>query len=307
MSKMDPRALRSAFGSFMSGVTVVTALDSDGQPVGFTANSFSSVSMDPPLLLVCPGKFLSSYEVFANCTHFAINVLAEGQEEISNTFASFKGDRCAQVHHLPNLHGVPLIRGAIAQFSCSTHQSIEAGDHSILIGHVEAYTHEAIPGLGYVGGQYFSLGLERAALESSWGTVICGAIIQEAGHVFLESTPNGHRPPQITCTDRGRLRHSLRQDLSTRGIPVQLGQAYSAFDDQQSSLHHAYFLASGTAVSQLGPLQAVPICDLATLTYTTPAIAQMMTRFALETRTGNFALYLGDALHGDVHTLTERT
>jgi hypothetical protein len=202
---------------------------------------------------------------------------------------------------------VPLIRGAIAQFSCSTHQSIEAGDHSILIGHVEAYTHEAIPGLGYVGGQYFSLGLERAALESSWGTVICGAIIQEAGHVFLESTPNGHRPPQITCTDRGRLRHSLRQDLSTRGIPVQLGQAYSVFDDQQSSLHHAYFLASGTAVSQLGPLQAVPICDLATLTYTTPAIAQMMTRFALETRTGNFALYLGDALHGDVHTLTERT
>ena len=307
MSKMDPSALRNAFGSFMSGVTVVTTLDPDGQPVGFTANSFSSVSLEPPLLLVCPGKFLSSYKVFANCSHFAINVLAEGQEEISNTFASFKGDRFAKVEHLPDLHGVPLIRGAVAQFSCTTHKTLEAGDHSILIGHVEGYSHDAVPGMGYVGGQNFSLGLERAALESPRGTVVCGAIIQQADHIFLERTSHGFRPPQITCTDRGQLRHTLCQNLTMRGVPAQLGQAYSVFDDPQSSLHYAYFLASVTGVSQQDPLQAVPVCDLATLTYTTPAIAQMMTRYAIEARSRSFSLYLGDALHGDVHALPERT
>ena len=93
MTPPDPRALRDAFGSFMTGVTVVTALGPDGNPVGFTANSFSSVSLDPPLLLVCPGKFLSSFEVFANCTHFAVNILAEGQEAGANTCASVKCDR----------------------------------------------------------------------------------------------------------------------------------------------------------------------------------------------------------------------
>lgn len=80
MTQFDPRDLRSAFGRFMTGVTVVTARAPDGTSVGFTANSFTSVSMDPPLLLVCPGKFLSSYQTFAECTDFAISILAEGQE-----------------------------------------------------------------------------------------------------------------------------------------------------------------------------------------------------------------------------------
>jgi len=99
MTTLDPRALRNAFGSFMTGVTVITSRDASGAPVGFTANSFTSVSLDPPLLLVCPGKFLSSYDAFTNCSHFAVNVLAEGQEEVSNTFAGYKGDRFAKAAH----------------------------------------------------------------------------------------------------------------------------------------------------------------------------------------------------------------
>ncbi|MEP0940380.1 MAG: flavin reductase family protein, partial [Rhizobiaceae bacterium] len=88
MSAPDPRVLRDAFGAYMTGVTVVTARRADGVAVGFTANSFTSVSLDPPLLLVCPGKFLSSYETFASCTHFAVSVLAEGQKDIATVFAS---------------------------------------------------------------------------------------------------------------------------------------------------------------------------------------------------------------------------
>lgn len=311
MTTLDAHALRGAFGSFMTGVTVVTALDEEGQPVGFTANSFSSVSLDPPLLLVCPGKFLSSYEVFAKCSHFAINILAEGQESVSNTFASFKGDRFAQVVHHADLNGVPLIDGAVAQFSCRTHEIVQAGDHCILIGQVQDFTQAQRPGLGYVGGQYFSLGLERAALEDSaenaTGEAVCGAIIEAAGHVLLEQTPEGYRPPQVISEDRGRLRQNLKIELMTRGIDARLGQAYSVFDDRENRAHYAYILAKSSEVAIVEPLVLVPIHDLASLPYSTPAIASMMARFALEARTGDFALYLGDTLRGDVHALQKRT
>ncbi|MDG2340243.1 MAG: flavin reductase, partial [Paracoccaceae bacterium] len=155
-------------------------------------------------------------------------------------------------------------------------------------------------------GQYFSLGLERAALENATGSAICGAIIEHSDHVLLEKTPNGFRPPQITSQDRGRLRQDLRQDLKTRGIDVDLGPAYSVFDDAQSRTHHAYFLGTG-AMPTSSDIIAIPIGELATLAYTTTAIADMMTRYALEARTRSFALYLGDAQRGDVHTLSERT
>jgi len=158
MSDFDPRTLRDAFGRFMTGVTVVTTLDEDGSPVGFTANSFSSVSLDPPLLLVCPGRFLSSYEAFAWCDRFCVSVLSEDQTVAANTFAGFKGDRFARVSHTRDDHGVPLLCGAIARFSCQTHQVVPAGDHALLIGEVTSFDQTDAAGLGYVGGQFFSLG-----------------------------------------------------------------------------------------------------------------------------------------------------
>lgn len=305
MSPLDPRALRTAFGRFMTGVTIVTAQRPDGTPVGFTANSFSSVSLDPPLLLVCPGKFLSSYDVFASCTHFAVNILAEGQEEVSNTFASFKGDRFAQIAHKPDLNGVPLIDGAVAQFSCTTVQTIPAGDHCVLIGQVTDFEQQDLPGLGYVQGRYFSLGLERAAFEDAKTGAICGVLIEDAGHVLLEQTPQGFRPPQSIQSDRRLMLSGLRDMLAARGIMAELGQAYSVFDDPDSRQHHSYFLASGIVTDASG-LRAIPLQDLATLPYTTPAIAQMMTRYAQEARTRSFALYIGGTEHGDLHRLLER-
>jgi len=85
--------LRRAVGSFITGVTVVTTIDSNLNPVGFTANSFTSVSMDPPLLLVCPGRHLTTYSAFESSEHFAVSVLSEEQEAVSNRFASGSHDR----------------------------------------------------------------------------------------------------------------------------------------------------------------------------------------------------------------------
>ncbi|GGA21944.1 flavin reductase family protein [Neptunicoccus cionae] len=163
MQTIDPKELRVAFSSYPTGVTVVTARRADGTPVGFTANSFSSVSLDPPLLLVCPGKFLSSYSAFAECTRFAVNVLAQGQDDIADVFARSKGDRFAQVAHRIDAHGLPLINNAAAQFSCQTHRSIPMGDHSILIGQVLEFTQNDPLGLGYGGGRYLNLAPQLAA------------------------------------------------------------------------------------------------------------------------------------------------
>lgn len=164
---IDSKQLRNAFGSFMTGVTIATALRADGAMAGFTANSFSSVSINPPLLLVCPGNFLSSYDTFANCTHFAVNILAEDQKDIANIFASYKGDRFAKVPHQLDLHGVPLIDGATAQFSCTRYQALPMGDHCILIGEVNSFMHVDRAGLGYRAGQYFQIDLEGNAYQDA--------------------------------------------------------------------------------------------------------------------------------------------
>jgi flavin reductase (DIM6/NTAB) family NADH-FMN oxidoreductase RutF len=304
MSAIDPRALRSAFGSFMTGVTVVTSKAIDGTAVGFTANSFSSVSLDPPLLLVCPGKFLSSYEAFAGCTQFAVNILAEGQEDVANTFASYKGDRFARVAHYQDALGNFLINGALAQFSCTTHRVVDAGDHAILIGAVQSFEQCAGRGLGYVGGQFFSLGLERAALEHSGNTALGGAIITWGDTVLLERTEAGCRPPQSLAKDRDNLRHTLTRDLETRGLPVKLGPAYSVFDDGKT--HCSFFLAAAPFTSN-GGFEAHPIGDIPKLKFASQPIADMMNRFALEAQTRSFGLYVGDAQRGDVHHLPERS
>ncbi len=307
MTDLDPRALRDAFGSFMTGVTVITTVRADGTPVGFTANSFSSVSMDPPLLLVCPGKYLSNYDSFATCTRFAVNILSEGQEEVSNTFSGFKGDRFAMTPHTLNGDGVPLIDGAVAQFSCKTSQALPAGDHCILIGEVTAFRHAGGPGLGYAGGQYFSLGLERAAFDQSSGAAICGAIVEDGDHVLLERTTQGLRPPQCSSPHRGRLIADLHQTLSDKGIRVDLGQAYSVFEGRRDRSHHSYFLATATDIKPHADILRVAVTDLSDQAFTTPAIAHMLHRFAREAQSRSFALYLGDTEDGAIQHNPKRT
>lgn len=301
MTQIDPRALRSALGSFMTGVTVVTALRNDGVAVGFTANSFSSVSLDPPLVLVCPGKFLSSFDTFANARHFAINILAEGQEDVSNIFAKSTADRFAQVPHRFDANGVPLIEGAAAQFSCTTEQVVPAGDHCILIGRVDTFVHARDAGLGYVNGRYFSLGLERAAFDETSGPAVCGAIIESGRDVLMVQTKDGLRPPHCAHMERGRLINDLRDTLITAGIEADLGQAYSVFESNAPRVQYSYFLATGHLTAQAPGIVAVPIADLTKQTFASAPIARMMTRFALEHQTRNFSLYVGSSEEGATH------
>jgi flavin-dependent trigonelline monooxygenase, reductase component len=151
---LDALELRRAFGCFVTGVTVVTAIDGAGRPRGFTANSFTSVSLEPPLVLVCIARTAGSYPLFSTAPHFAINILSEEQRPISSRFASKEVDKFARVEWWAGRTGSPLIAGTVAWLDCQAEQQIDAGDHLILVGRVVDFQHSTQTPLGFCRGNY---------------------------------------------------------------------------------------------------------------------------------------------------------
>ena len=135
----DPRAFRRALGNFATGVTVVTAATASGRKVGVTANSFNSVSLDPPLVLWSIDKRSNSHEVFEQASHFAVNVLAADQIHLSNNFARPRDDRFAEIEFEPGEGGSPVFADCSARFHCEKYQQVDGGDHWIMIGKVVAF------------------------------------------------------------------------------------------------------------------------------------------------------------------------
>jgi flavin reductase (DIM6/NTAB) family NADH-FMN oxidoreductase RutF len=148
----DPKAFRRVMGCFASGVTVVTTRRPDGQPCGLTANAVTSVSLTPPLLLICVDKKAESYPHFAAAGVFAVNVLTDDQEELSSRFATSGGDKFADVPFHWGEHGAPIIDGHLAALECRIVHAYAGGDHTIYVGEVEAAaSHDGQPLLYYRG------------------------------------------------------------------------------------------------------------------------------------------------------------
>ena len=134
------RALRSALGRFATGVTVVTAMRDRG-PIGITANSFASVSLDPPLLLWCPAKVSRRHDAFVSADRFALHVMGTGQDNVTWGFAN-TAEAFEHCEWESSQHGVPLIAGCPARFECTTRDRHDAGDHTVVIGQVDRVTTE---------------------------------------------------------------------------------------------------------------------------------------------------------------------
>jgi flavin reductase (DIM6/NTAB) family NADH-FMN oxidoreductase RutF/pimeloyl-ACP methyl ester carboxylesterase len=132
----DARTFRDALGCFATGVTIVTAMDAEGNPLGLTANSFTSVSLDPPLLLVCIANSASSAAVMRSAERFAVNVLQIGQQPTSNRFAGRGEDRFANTPWEVGEFGTPVLSGSLASFECEFDALHDGGDHFILVGRV---------------------------------------------------------------------------------------------------------------------------------------------------------------------------
>jgi flavin reductase (DIM6/NTAB) family NADH-FMN oxidoreductase RutF len=164
--QIDSQELRRALGSFPTGIGIVTTRDTEGTPRGMTANSFTSVSLDPPLLLVCVSKAASSFPAFGSCNAFAVNLLHERQQDISSLFASKIADKFAEIDHDIVHTGAPVLDDCLAWFDCSVHERVDAGDHMVLFGRVEAFATTGLKPLAFCRGRYAQLSDPQPALRA---------------------------------------------------------------------------------------------------------------------------------------------
>lgn len=154
----DQRAFRDTLGCFATGVCIASATDADGKPVGLTVNSFTSVSLDPPLVLFCLDNRSESLSAFLEAPGFALAILSAEQQTLSNTFARAPhGIRWEGVASAPGQGGAPLIQGALGVLDCTRHAIHEGGDHTILVGRVLGFASRPGVPLLYYRGSYASL------------------------------------------------------------------------------------------------------------------------------------------------------
>jgi len=148
--------LRNAFGRFATGVTIVTTSNPDGTPIGMTVNSFTSLSLDPPMLLWCIGKSAGLFDLYMNSSNFCVHVLADGQQDLAMTFATRDVDRFADVKYQRDSNQLPLLGGCLGRFSCTTQNKVDAGDHVILVGAIDDYEIGDGDPLIFYGGKFLS-------------------------------------------------------------------------------------------------------------------------------------------------------
>ena len=151
---IDPAEFRRCLGSFVTGVTVITALDERGQAIGMTANSFNSVSLDPPLIVWSLRMNASSFPAYSRAKRFVVNILSEEQVDVSNCFAKSGPDRFNGIAFTPGLGGVPLIDGCAAHLECRTEAIYPGGDHLLFLGRVERMAGSARKPLAFGAGKY---------------------------------------------------------------------------------------------------------------------------------------------------------
>lgn len=150
---IDRNELRRVMGHFATGVTIITTVSKDGNIFGLTANAFTSVSLDPPLLLISVDKKAESYPCFEESRVFTVNILSDEQEALSRKFAVSGGDKFQGVAYRAGANGVPILDGALAYLECKLYATYDGGDHTLFLGEIEqAETREVMPLIFYRGG-----------------------------------------------------------------------------------------------------------------------------------------------------------
>jgi len=159
----EMKKFRQCLGKFATGVAVVTCTDDDGKPYGITANSFSSVSLEPRLILWNIAKVSNSLQAFLDADYFAINILSRDQQDLSSHFAKSDHTLFDSIRITRSEQNVPLIPGALAWFECRTHQIHDCGDHHIVIGEVVSFESTAAEPLLFFSGKYAAIDTESPA------------------------------------------------------------------------------------------------------------------------------------------------
>ncbi|NND83262.1 MAG: flavin reductase family protein [Gammaproteobacteria bacterium] len=293
--QFDLKQFRNVLGSFMTGVTVVTARTPDGERIGFTANSFTSLSLEPPLVLVCLADSSANYRAFRDNGSFAINILTDHQRDISNTFASPVADRFANLAVREERTGSPIIEDCLAWLDCEMHETVDGGDHVILIGRVVGFGSADHNPLGYFRGSYFDIGLNKdaaiAAEEGARGTTV-GALLESEGRILLLQNDRGALELPAAAHLGGD--DGLLAQLGDMGLSAEIGFIFSVFEDED--LGGTYTCYRGSVEGELNSDRAqwVGLDDIPYDKIDDSALRTMVQRYAEESQADAFGVYLDD-------------
>ena len=243
-STFDARQLRNALGTFVTGVTIVTTRDREGVARGVTANSFSSVSLDPPLVLWSQSLASTNYPAFHESDHFVVNILADDQVAISNHFAKSREDKFEGIAHSDGIGRTPVLSGTAAHFECVKVAEYPGGDHVVYLGRVERFMQSHRPPLAFGSGRYMlayshdlgrqsrSLGADTASVEAvRLATDALPEIAEQVGQHTLCLAVWGNHGPTAICWEpskqpvSGHLRTGLVMSISRSAT----GRAFVAF------------------------------------------------------------------------------
>lgn len=301
VAAVDPVALRQAFGTFVTGVTVITTHDANGNPRGMTANSFTSVSLNPPLLLVCVGKSAASHDAFAASEYFAVNLLHEAQVDVSGTFASKSPDKFHTVNHDTVHTGAPILTDSLTWFDCTVDQRIDAGDHLVLIGQVRAFgTSPKLP-LCFCRGRYANI---QDPLPSGWldsHKMIIGYLIESDGAILFRADGKGGWALPVAGKRKGFI------DAGESALPVELESTflYSVFDVDDTDPGFLIYRAKLGALEAELPdtLRFFPLDELPIDLMPVNELRSVVRRYARERQNQQFGIYTGSAASGRVAML----
>ncbi len=296
------REFRAALGCYPTGVTVVTALDADGKPRGFTANSFTSVSLEPPLLLVCLAKTAHSHSVFTRTGAFGINILNDQQKDVSGLFASKASDKFERVAWELSDINTPTISQCLATFNCVVEQTVDAGDHTILIGRVMSFQTEAGNPLGYCRGAYVEYQDATAIEAAVRGGARVGAIIETPNGIIMTEGRGVLCLPTSSKLGSPKGEAGLHKTLKDLGLQVSLDFVFSVYEDElgQCVIYRGR-AAENAAVSSL--VRFLKIEDIPNFANADAATLTMLQRYAKERSQDLYGVYVGDASDGLVVAL----
>jgi flavin reductase (DIM6/NTAB) family NADH-FMN oxidoreductase RutF len=308
---VDLAQYRRTVGAFLTGVTVITVLDSESRPRGITANSFTSVSLDPPMVLFCVAKTAASYEAFVESQAFVIHILGSGQQDLAQTFASKSPQKFKGLLYRQSSTRAPIIDDVHAWLECSTETITVAGDHAIVVGRVNDFASREQRPLGFYQGKFqsFDTESEMSLLPKYQGATIAVGWVLEAtdGRVALHVDDNGSvgipktRLPTSNVSEEGLTSAASNQLGVTAGIDF-LYSVYSTEDEGMTLIYR------GRTEPDEKKLQANKILLVATDDVPWDSISDssekaVLDRYARERVEARFGIYAGTRSDGSIATV----
>ncbi|WP_449282014.1 flavin reductase family protein [Leucobacter sp.] len=308
----DIGSYRQVLGSFMTGVTVITTVDAEGRQRGITANSFTSVSLDPPLVLFCVDYRAASYETFQQSRGFVIHVLSSEQQDLAKTFASKSETKFAGLQTEEGFGGAPILQDVHGWLECELHDTVIAGDHAIIIGQVRRYSSEPARPLGFYQGRFFGFNTdgEIAALAGRSSPVSITWMMQTAeGEIVARDLGDaGFELPRLTAaaTDvHARALARLAEQQFASEVSVEF--LYSVFEDEHERLGLTYrgqVFGSAEALAEAGFACIAPgAVDPGR--FARPGEEAIVERYIDELANARFGVYAGTLAEGAIAHVTE--